>query len=100
MELKYTFGSGEDGETGFISAAYRTVGNQHEIVPPEKSTAGYSILNLSAGKVFAWKECRLRLNLQALNLLGKKYYDHTSYYRQIDVPEPGRNFSLLIGFDF
>ena len=25
---------------------------------------------------------------------------HTSYYRQIDVPEPGRNFSLLIGFDF
>ena len=100
VELKYTFGSGEDGETGFISAAYRTVGNQHEIVPPEKSTAGYSILNLSAGKVFAWKECRLRLNLQALNLLGKKYYDHTSYYRQIDVPEPGRNFSLLIGFDF
>ena len=47
VELKYTFGSGEDGETGFISAAYRTVGNQHEIVPPEKSTAGYSILNLT-----------------------------------------------------
>ena len=36
MELKYTFGSGEDGETGFISATYRTVGSQHEIVPPER----------------------------------------------------------------
>lgn len=99
-ELKYTFSAGKESEDGFISAGYKIVGSQHEIVPPEKATEGYGVLNMSVGKVFGWKDYCLRLNLQGLNLLGKRYYDHTSYYRLIDVPEPGRNFSLLIGFDF
>jgi len=55
---------------------------------------------MAVGKAFVWKDFRLRLNFQGLNLLNRKYYDHTSYYRLIDVPEPGRNFSLMIGFDF
>lgn len=99
-ELKYTFGSRKESGANFLLVAYKIVGSQHEIVPPEKATGGYGVLNMSVEKVFAWKSRNLRLSLQGLNLLGKKYYDHTSYYRLIDVPEPGRNFSLLIGFDF
>ena len=57
-------------------------------------------MNIAVGEDLEWKDYRIRLNLQGLNLLNKRYYDHTSYYRLIDVPEPGRNFSLMIGFDF
>jgi iron complex outermembrane receptor protein len=42
----------------------------------------------------------LNIALHADNLLNKKYYDHTSYYRLIDVPEPGRNVSLMVGLEF
>ena len=34
------------------------------------------------------------------NLLNRKYFDHTSFYRLIDVPEPGRNFSAKVAVDF
>ncbi len=55
---------------------------------------------MSAGKDFAFGERTLRISLNAENLLNRRYYDHTSYYRLIDVPEPGRNIALMVGFDF
>jgi iron complex outermembrane receptor protein len=88
------------GPDGHITLACEITGDQNEIVPPESTTKGYQTLNLSAGRSFAWKNVRMRFALQAQNLLDKKYYNHTSYYRLIDVPEPGRNFSMMTGFTF
>ena len=96
--LKYAFQwRGE----GFVGMNLHLVGDQHEIVPPEKPTDGYWTLNLSAGKQFPLNDSvTLRLALHADNLLNKRYYDHTSYYRLIDVPEPGFNMALMVGVDF
>ena len=85
---------------GFIGLNAHFVGTQHEIVPPEKPTDGYWTLNASCGKNVALGKTMLKVSLQANNLLDKRYYDHTSYYRLIDVPEPGRNLSLMIGLEF
>ena len=41
----------------------------------------------------------MSVHVQGLNLLGKRYYDVTSYYRLIDVPGPGRQFSVLLGME-
>jgi iron complex outermembrane receptor protein len=43
---------------------------------------------------------QLAVALQLNNLLDARYYDHTSYYRLIDVPEPGRNISIRIKYEF
>lgn len=88
------------GADGFLSFTYKIVGNQNKIVPPESKTPGYQTLDLSAGRVFAWKNYKIKVHLQGQNLFNRKFYDHTSYYRLIDVPEPGRNFSIRIGFEF
>lgn len=88
------------GDKGHISISYKLVGDQNEIVPPESQTKGYGTLNAALTGYFDWNGNTIRVGLQAQNLLNKRYYDHTSYYRLIDVPEPGRNFSLMIGFDF
>ena len=85
---------------GFIGLNAHFVGAQHEIVPPEKPTDGYWTLNASCGKNFVLGKTTLKASLQANNLLDKRYYDHTSYYRLIDVPEPGRNLSLMVGLEF
>lgn len=85
---------------GFIGLDAHIVGRQNEIVPPEKPTDGYWTLNLSAGKYFPLKGATLHVALHADNLLNHRYYDHTSYYRLIDVPEPGRNLSIKVGVEF
>ncbi|MBQ9312239.1 MAG: TonB-dependent receptor [Bacteroidales bacterium] len=95
--FKYTF---DNKNNGFLSINVHITGSQNEIVPPEKPTKGYCILNLSATKHFALKDNLLKISLQANNLLNKRYYDHTSYYRLIDVPEAGRNVSLLLSLTF
>ncbi|UKK50445.1 TonB-dependent receptor [Prevotella sp. E13-17] len=84
----------------FVGVNAHIVGAQHEIVPPEKPTDGHWTLNLSAGKQVDLKSCKLDIALHADNLLNRRYYDHTSYYRLIDVPEPGRNMSLMVGLTF
>ncbi len=84
----------------FIGLNAHIVGAQHEIVPPEKPTDGHWTLNLSAGKQISMRSTKLNIALHADNLLNRRYYDHTSYYRLIDVPEPGRNVSLMVGVEF
>lgn len=103
--VKYEFSFGKQSSPdakplGFVSLNVHIVGAQHEIVPPEKPTDGYWTLNASAGYHFFLGSTMLRLALHADNLLNRRYYDHTSYYRLIDVPEPGRNFALMIGLEF
>ena len=86
---------------GFVGLNIHLVGDQHEIVPPEKPTDGYWTLNLAAGKQFPLTDTtKLRVSVHADNLLNRRYYDHTSYYRLIDVPEPGFNMALMVGVDF
>nr|MCR5313789.1 TonB-dependent receptor [Bacteroidaceae bacterium] len=95
--IKYAFGKQGDG---FAKLAVHIVGRQDEIVPPEKPTDGYWTLNFSAGKSLNIHNKKINVAFHADNLLDKRYYDHTSYYRLIDVPEPGRNFSCKVSYQF
>jgi len=96
--VKYYFDKRAEGFIGFNA---RIVGRQDEIVPPEKPTDGYWTLNLSGAKKFQLNgSITLNVALHADNLLNRRYYNHTSYYRLIDVPEPGRNIALKVGMEF
>src|SRR5690606_14749000 len=70
-----------------IRADLKLTASQKHIVPPEEKTPGYQVLDLSAQcgiPLFKWEraaELRIKLN----NVLDTEYYDHTSYYRLIDV---------------
>ncbi|MBQ3680264.1 MAG: TonB-dependent receptor, partial [Paludibacteraceae bacterium] len=97
VELRYKFGRRADG---FVAVNAHVVGDQDEIVPPELPTDGHWTLNASAGKAFHIKDYVLSANLRAENLLNRRYYDHTSYYRLIGVPEPGINVQAMLSFEF
>ncbi len=86
--------------SAFVSVSTRFVGKQDRIVPPEKATDSYWTLNASAMKIWRTDKMSIELSAQANNLLNKRYYNHTSYYRLIDVPEAGRNFTVVLGVDF
>ncbi|WP_276166421.1 TonB-dependent receptor [Zobellia alginiliquefaciens] len=81
-----------------LIADYRITAAQEEIVPPEEKTDGYQVLNMSfltemnVLKNSLPLEMRVKLN----NVFNTKYFNHTSFYRLIDVPEAGRNISLSL----
>nr|WP_262917825.1 TonB-dependent receptor [Muricauda sp. F6463D] len=85
-----------------IRVDYRVTAAQNEIVPPEEKTEGYQVFNLSAMadiKLFNNKnpsQLRIKLN----NVFNTEFYDHTSFYRLIEVPEPGRNLSISMTIPF
>ncbi|WP_196887035.1 TonB-dependent receptor [Aureivirga sp. CE67] len=80
---------------------WRFTAKQNEIVPPESPTDGYTVGNFTMStslykKDKKWADVYFRVN----NILDTKYFNHTSFYRIIEVPEPGRNFSLEVRIPF
>ncbi|KAB7529675.1 TonB-dependent receptor [Flagellimonas olearia] len=85
-----------------ITIDFRATAAQNEIVPPEERTEGYQAFNLSAMTQLPLfgngKPMQMRVKLN--NVFNTEYYDHTSFYRLIDVPEPGRNLSVSATIPF
>ncbi|HBG42041.1 MAG TPA: TonB-dependent receptor, partial [Porphyromonadaceae bacterium] len=73
---------------------------QNNIVPPEDPTPGHQVLNIGAGGDLKWGKQPIQVSLQIQNLLNTKYFNHTSYYKLIHVPEPGRNIVIHISIPF
>lgn len=84
----------------FISLDWKWAADQNNIVPPEEITPSYQLVNLSAGTTVNYGTFPIVLNLIINNLFNTKYYNHTSYYRMINMPEPGRNITLNAKFNF
>lgn len=90
MNLTYTH------KSSYVSVDYRITGRQYNVVPPEKKTEGYGVVNMQAGT----KIKTVAINLQAQNLLNTRYLNHTSFYRLIELPEAGRNIILSVNIPF
>lgn len=84
----------------YFSVDYVITAAQNNIVPPEEKTPGYQLVNLNYGGEINLKKQRLKISMQIRNLLNTKYFNHNSYYRLINVPEPGRNIILNISIPF
>lgn len=96
ISLKYQKANLAFLKNAYLFSDFKITLPQHHIVPPEESTAGYQELNLGLGGEYK----NLRIFLQVNNALNSKHFNHTSYYRLINVPEPGRNFSISLSIPF
>ena len=87
-------------EGTYFSIDYRITSPQNDIVPPEKKTPGYQLINLQAGTTMQFYNQSLMISLQAQNVLNTRYLNHTSFYRLIALPEMGRNIVLSVKIPF
>ena len=87
-------------ENGYVSIDVRFTAPQNDVVPPEETTGGYQVVNLSLGGDLKFGNRTIDLSFQVQNLFNIKYFNHTSYYRLINVPEPGRNVVVNISIPF
>jgi iron complex outermembrane receptor protein len=81
---------------GYITLDVKHVLEQSRIVPPEKVTPAYTLLNLSGGGTFNVGQQKWTLGIQVRNLMNTSYLSHTSFYRLIDLPEMGRNIIVTL----
>ncbi|MET1056588.1 MAG: TonB-dependent receptor [Pedobacter sp.] len=87
-------------EDSYFSIDYRITAAQDNIVPPEKKTPGYRVVNLQAGSKIRIHNQPVMISLQAQNLFNTRYLNHTSFYRLIELPEAGRNIILSLKVPF
>lgn len=87
-------------KNSYLSADYKLTAKQNRIVPPEEKTDGHQVVNLSLGGDLNFGKQSITVAFQVQNMFNRKYFNHTSYYRLINVPEAGRNFVLNINIPF
>lgn len=100
--FNFTFSKdfGKNVQNAFAGIDLKLVAPQNEIVPPEEKTPGYGLVNLSLGADVKWNNQPISINFLVQNLLNSTNYNHTSFYRLIGVPEPGRNLILSVSIPF
>lgn len=87
-------------ERTFIQLSMQLAAAQNRIVPPEKRTPGYNVWNFTSGTSLKTKQNAIDFRLNIYNLFNKRYLNHTSFYRLIELPEQGRNIVLSVSIPF
>lgn len=90
----------EGFQNTYLSVDYRITSPQNNIVPPEKISPGYKLINIQAGTRIRAGKQPVMVSLQAQNLLNTRYLNHTSFYRLIELPEAGRNIVVSLKVPF
>lgn len=97
--------SGDDGRSAwngiwldqpYASVDLKLSAAQNRIVPPEKKTGAYGVVNMQVGASLQMGGTTIHVGIQARNILDTKYMEHTSFYRLIEMPEQGRNIMLSL----
>jgi iron complex outermembrane receptor protein len=84
----------------YLSLDFRKAARQGRIVPPEESTPAYHRVDFGVG---GWMHTGLisaHINIQLKNVLNTAYFNHSSYYRLIGLPEQGRSLWLNVSIPF
>ena len=79
-----------------VSISNRSVMQQDRIAQGEEITPGYSLWGVGYQTLLEFDGFKANINFRIDNLLNTKYFNHTSFYRRLQIPEMGRNIQLSI----
>jgi len=86
--------TGLDGELEFYRVREQ---NKVSVADYESVTPGHNMLNLTVN--YSLPDARTKLFLRASNLLDVKVWNHSSFLAKV-TPQPGRNLSVGMSYDF
>ena len=87
-------------QKAFISVNSTTAFNQNNAAPDETTTSGYTLFDLSIGGNIKMKNQYITICLSADNIFDKKYVDHLSTLKEVNLYNPGRNIALTLKMPF
>lgn len=77
-----------------LSLFHRYVDAQNRVATNEKTTPSYQLFDTALAFDLPTTFGKSQLTVQVQNIFDKKYYNHLSFYRTLDIPEIGRNIRL------
>jgi iron complex outermembrane receptor protein len=84
----------------FVSLNSTTAFDQHNAAPDETITAGYTLIDLSAGGNIKMKNQLIFIGISANNIFDVKYIDHLSTLKEVNLYNPGSNITLTLKVPF
>jgi iron complex outermembrane receptor protein len=97
--LRYEFDENNVFRLKEVNIQSTYMGAQNNVAYLETATKGYHVLDFSM--VFAFgKSNQFTLKGGARNIFNTTYIDHLSRLKNIQMPFPGRNFFLGVGYNF
>ena len=73
---------------------------QNNYAQNEQLTNDYFLLGAGVKTKIQINNFKANLTVQGSNLLNKKYYNHTSFYRALQLPEQARNIQVMLSMPF
>ena len=90
-------------ETAFLrrnrlAVTHRYAAAQRRVSRNEAVTPGYQLVDVSVAFALPLgkQNAGAHVTLQLQNLFNTEYYNHISFYRYLNIPEPGRNVRLSL----
>jgi iron complex outermembrane recepter protein len=87
-------------QKAFVSVNSNTAFNQNNAAPGETVTNGYTLFDLSIGGNIKMKNQTVFIGFSANNIFDKKYVDHLSTLKEVNLYNPGRNLALTLRIPF
>ncbi|MDR1169267.1 MAG: TonB-dependent receptor [Prevotellaceae bacterium] len=78
----------------------QSVATQNRVAKNEDITRGANLLHCGATVKIPLGNTNVDITFSLKNIFNTKYYNHLSFYRKVEIPEPGRNFQFLIKIPF
>lgn len=82
----------------FVNGKYAF--DQNRIAQNEEKTPSYFLLGLGTRANVHINNFEAKVAVQVSNLLNEKYFNHTSFYRALELPEQARNIQVSVSFPF
>lgn len=89
-----------NGKKISFDVEWQHIADQNRIARNEEKTPGANLFHLGVNGHFAVGDANVEFSLSARNIFDTKYFNHLSFYRKVEIPEPGRNFQLSIKVPF
>ena len=87
-------------QKSFISVNSNTAFDQNNAAPDETVTSGYTLFDLSFGGNIKMNSQNIFIGFSANNIFDKKYVDHLSTLKEVNLYNPGRNLALTLKIPF
>ena len=82
-----------------LYAEWQLIARQNRVDRNEDRTPGVNLFHLGGSlNIPVGRTNEIEITLTARNIFNTRYYNHLSFYRKVEIPEPGRNFQLLINY--
>jgi iron complex outermembrane receptor protein len=88
------------GKNIAVYAEHQLIARQTRTDRNEDATPGAGLLHAGATLTIPAGATRAEITLSVRNLSDTRYLNHLSFYRKVEIPEPGRTIQLIVKIPF